>query len=164
MYAADKDGVTLKLKGGETVHFLLIGKLCHQYGYHPEAKGRVVDTACAVTAPGQAKAPTTPTDINTFHRTHGPTHKVLLKETAEQKGVDLSGELHECRGYSMTKGLRKSIARSTHTRAGTLCPSRGLATTAPYCRAGGVYSGGGRVKSRWRKELKTWTASPTTTT
>ena len=38
-------GVTLKLKGGEIVHFLLIGKLSRQYGFHPKAKGRVVDTA-----------------------------------------------------------------------------------------------------------------------
>ena len=52
MDAGDKEGVTLKLNGGETVHFLLIGKLCRQYEYHPEAKGKVVDTACAVIAPG----------------------------------------------------------------------------------------------------------------
>ena len=152
-YAGDKDGVILKLKGGKIVHFPLIGKLCRQYGYHPETKDRVVDTACAVIAPGQAKAPTTPTDINTFYCTYGHTHEVLLKKTEEQQGVNLSGELHECRGCSMAKGIRKPIARSTHTRAGTLCPSRAPAATASYCRIGGVYSGGGRergggVKSR----------------
>ena len=59
-YAGGKDGIALKLKEGETVYFPLVGKLCRQYGYHPEAKGRVVDTACAVIAPGQAKAPTHP--------------------------------------------------------------------------------------------------------
>ena len=145
-YAGDKDHVTLKLKGGETVHFPPIRKRYRQYGYRPEAKGRVVDTSCAVNAPRQAKAPTTPTGINTFHCTYGHTHKVLLKETAEQQDVNLSGELHECRGCSMTKGLRKPIARSTNTRAGTLCPSR-----APYCRRGGVYNGGGR---EWRGRVK----------
>ena len=67
-YAGDKDGVTLKMKG-KTVHFPLIGKLCRQYGYRPEAKGGVVDTACAVIAPGQAKAPTTPIDMQ-----HLPLH------------------------------------------------------------------------------------------
>ena len=77
---------------------------------------RVVDTACAVTVPGKAKAPTTPTDINTLHCTHGHTHEVLLKKTAEQQGVNLSGELHECRGCSIAKGLRKPIAKSAHTR------------------------------------------------
>ena len=75
-YAGNKDGVALKLKRGKAVHFPLIGKLCRQYGYRPEAKGRVVDTACAVHAPGQAKAPTNPTDIYTFHCTCGHTHQV----------------------------------------------------------------------------------------
>ena len=64
-YTGDKAGVTLKLKGGETVFFPLVGKLCRQYGYRPEAAGSMVDTACATIAPGKAKAPTTPTDINT---------------------------------------------------------------------------------------------------
>ena len=44
------------------MHFPLIGKLCRQYGYRPEVKGRVVDTACVVVALGQTKAPSTPTD------------------------------------------------------------------------------------------------------
>ena len=112
-----KDGVTLKLKGGETVFFPLVGKLCHQYGYRPEAAGSMVDTACATIAPGKAKAPTTPTDINILHCTFGHTHEALLKKTATQHGIAYSGELHKCRGCSMAKGLRKPIARSTHTRA-----------------------------------------------
>ena len=95
MYAGDKYGVTLKLKRGKTVHFPLVGKPCPQYGYHPEAKGGVVDTTCAVIAPGQAKAPTTPIDIITFHCTYGHTHEVLLKKTTRLQGVNLSGELHE---------------------------------------------------------------------
>ena len=110
-YAGDKDGITLKLKGGKIVYFPLIGKLCHQY--RPEAEGKVVDTACAVIDPGQAKAPITPTDINTFHCTYGHTHE----QTAEQQEVNLSGELHECRGCSMAKGLRKPITITSHTRA-----------------------------------------------
>ena len=32
-YAGDKDGLTLTLKGGKTVHFPLFGKLCRLYGY-----------------------------------------------------------------------------------------------------------------------------------
>ena len=51
----------------------------------------MVDTACAVITPGHAKAPTTPTDINTFHCTYGHTHEGLLKKTTEQQGVKLSG-------------------------------------------------------------------------
>ena len=142
-YACDKDGVTFKLKGGKTVPFPLIGKLCRQYGYRPGGKDRVISTACAVISPGQAKAPTNPTDINTFYCTYGHTYKVLFKKTAEQQGVNLSGEPHECRGCSMAKGPRKPIARSTHTRAGTLCPFRAPAATAPYCRRGRVYKGEG---------------------
>ena len=153
-YTGDKGGVTLKLKGGETVFFPLVGKLCHQYGVHPEAAGSMVDSACTTIAPGKTKTPTTPTDINILHCTFGDTHEVLLKK--EQQGVNPSGELHECRGCSMAKGPRKPIARSTHTGADTLCLSRAPAAAAPYCQRGGVYSGGrrergGGVKSR-RKE------------
>ena len=153
-YTGDKVGVTLKLKGGETVFFPLVGKLCRQYGFRPEAAGSMVDTACATIALGKTKASTTPTDINILHCTFGHTHEVLLEK--EQQGANPSGELHECRGCSMAKGLRKPIARSTHTGADTLCLSRAPAAAAPYCQRGGVYSGGGRergggVKSR-RKE------------
>ena len=153
-YTGDKGGVTLKLKGGETVFFPLVGKLCRQYGFRPEAAGSMVDSACTTIAPGKTKTPTTPTDINILHCTFGHTHEVLLKK--EQQGVNPSGELHECRGCSMARGLRKSIARSTHTGADILCRSRAPAAAAPYCQRGGVYSGGGRergggVKSR-RKE------------
>ena len=126
----------------------------------------MVDTACAVITSGQAKAPTPPTDINLFYCIHGHTHEGLLKQTANQQGVSLSGELHERRRCSMAKGLRKPIARSTDTRAGPFCPSRAPAALAPHCRRGGVYSGGvysgggrerggnergGRVKSRRRE-------------
>ena len=102
-------------EGGDTVRFPLIEKLYHQYGHRPKAKGGVVDTTWAVIAPGQAKAPPTPTDIKISHCTYGHTHDVLLKNMVEQQGVTLSGELHECRGCSMAKGLRKNTARSTHT-------------------------------------------------
>ena len=117
-YMGDKGGVTLKLKGGEAVFFPLVGKLCRQYGFRPEAAGSMVDSACTTIAPGKTKTPTTPTDINILHCTSGHTHEVLLKK--EQQGVNPSGELHECRGCSMARGLRKSIARSTHTGADTL--------------------------------------------
>ena len=168
-YASDKDGATLKLNGGKTVHFPPIGKLCRQYEYCPETEDRVVDIACAVIAPEQAKAPTTPTDINTFHCTYDHIYKVLHKKTAEQQGVNLSGELHECRGCSLGKGLRKPIAKSTHTRASTLRPTHAPAATAPYCRRGGVYSGGGRerggrVKIKAKEGWKTWATNPTSTT
>ena len=153
-YTGDKDGVTLKLKRGETVFFPLVGKLCRQYGFRPEAAGSMVDTACATIAPGKAKAPTTPTDINILHCTFGHTHEVLLKK--EQQGVNPSGKLHKCRGCPTAKGLSKSTAKSTHTGADTLRLSRAPAAATSYCHRGGVYSGGGRergggVKSRRKK-------------
>ena len=116
-YTGDKNGIILKLNGGETVFSPLVGKLYRQYGYRPEAVGSMVDIACATIVPGKAKAPTTPIDINILHCTFGHTHEVLFKKTATQQGIAYSGELHECRGCSMAKGLRKPIARSTHTRA-----------------------------------------------
>ena len=143
-YTGNKDGVTLKLKGGETVFFPLVGKLCRQYGFRPEAAGSMVDTAFATIAPGKAKAPTTPSDINVLHCTFGHTHEVLLKK--EQQGVNPSGKLHKCRGCPTAKGIWKSTAKSTHTGADTLCLSRTPAAAAPYCQRGGVYSGGGRER------------------
>ena len=119
MYVGVDEGITLKLEGGGEVHFPLLDKLCRQDGYRPEAKDDSVDIACAVIAPGKAKenAPNPPpSDINLYHCTYH-THERLLKKTAKQQGVSLSGELHECQGCSMAKGLRNSIARSTHTRA-----------------------------------------------
>ena len=116
-YAVEESGVTLKLKGEGTVQVPSIGKPCRQYGYRPEATGRMVDIACAVNASGQAKTPTTPTDISLFHCAYGHTDDTLLKQTVKQQGVSLSGELHECRGCSMAKRLRKSIARLTDTQA-----------------------------------------------
>ena len=116
-YTGDKYGITLKLNGEGTVFFPLVGKRYRHYGYRPEVAGSMVDTACVTIAPGKAKAPTIPTDINILHCTFGHTHEVLLKKTATQRGIAYSGDLHECRGCSMAKGLRKPIARSTHTRA-----------------------------------------------
>ena len=52
-YMGDKDSITLKLNGGETVFFPLVGNLYRQYGYRPEAAGSMVDTACATIAPGK---------------------------------------------------------------------------------------------------------------
>ena len=101
--AVEKSGVTLKLKRGGTVQFLLIGKLCRQYGYRPEAAGRTVDTACAVIASGQAKAPTTPTDINIFYCTYGHTRNTAQPngETARsqpQRGASRVPGVLNCKG------------------------------------------------------------------
>ena len=140
MYAGDSDVVTLKLKEGRTLHFPLIGRLCWQYGYRPEAKGRLVNTACVVIAPGQAKAPTTPTDINTLHCTHGHTHEVLLKKTAEQQGIKVSGELHDSGDLSALMGRPAQdlevFGEPQALQSGcTRSQSRGLTMSASYADA-----------------------------
>ena len=166
-YMGDKGGVTLKLKGGETVFFPLVGKLCRQYGFRPEAAGSMVDSACTTIAPGKTKTPTTPTDINILHCTSGHTHEVLLKK--EQQGVNPSGELHECRGCSMARGLRKSSARSTHTGADTLRLSRAPAAAAPLLSKRGSLQRGRARAGRGRQikaegGCKAWTASSASAT
>ena len=40
-------------------------------------------------------------------------HEGALKKTAKQMGVNLEGEMHECKGCSMAKGLRMSIPKKT---------------------------------------------------
>ncbi|CAM9826085.1 unnamed protein product, partial [Hapterophycus canaliculatus] len=110
------EGITISLKDtGEWVLFPFMGNLPCQFGHRVES----VETACAVVAPGTANAPTAPngTDINEFHCTYGHAHEVLLKATAQQLGIKMSGTLRECYGCSMANSLAKPIARSTHTRA-----------------------------------------------
>ena len=83
--AVEESGVTLKLKGGGTDGAIPLNRktLPPMWVPRPEARGRMVDTACAVISPGQAKAPTTSTDINLLHCTFGHTYEVLLKQTAK---------------------------------------------------------------------------------
>ena len=40
-----------------------------------------------------------------------------LRKIAEQQGIVLERKLLECKGCSITNGLRRSIKQSTHTRA-----------------------------------------------
>ena len=57
------------------------------------------ESACATIHPA-VKPPNidTKVDINEFHCSFGHAHKELLLETAKQRGVALTGELHECKG------------------------------------------------------------------
>ena len=115
-YEGGDEGLTVNLNGGGRVFFPKIGRLPCQLGFRPEAESSSLETACAIIAPGKAKAPAT-ADINVFHCTHGHAHEVLLRKTAAQLGVQLTGELHECRGCSMAKGIRKSTSKATTSRA-----------------------------------------------
>ena len=57
-------------------------------------------------------------DINNFHCSFGHVHEGLLRETAKQPNVNLTGTLRECEGCSIAKGRAKLIATTTGTRAG----------------------------------------------
>ena len=63
-YTGDKGGVTLKLKGGETVFFPLVGKLCRQYGFRPEAAGSM--TVLVPQSRRGRRKPPPPPPISTF--------------------------------------------------------------------------------------------------
>ena len=90
-YTGDKDGVTLKLEGGETVFFPLVGKLCRQYEYRPEGAGSMVDTACATIAPGKRKLPPPPL-ISTFSTARSDTlTRYYSKRRRHSKGSPIAG-------------------------------------------------------------------------
>ena len=56
-------------------------------------------------------------DMNDFHCSFGHVHDELLRETAKQRNVNLTGTLRECQGCSIAKGRAKPIATTTGTRA-----------------------------------------------
>ena len=78
---------------------------------------RVDETDNATIAPGPTPSNRdTPDDINTFHVAHAHALEEALRKTTKQIGVTLEGELHECKGCSMTKGIRMSIPFKTDNR------------------------------------------------
>ena len=76
------------------------------------------DSACATIVPA-VKPPNidTEVDISEFHCSFGHVHRELLLETAKQRGVTLTGELHECKGCSMAKRRKELTAKTTKRRA-----------------------------------------------
>ena len=99
--AGVKDTVTVKLKEGKTVYLPLTGKLSRQYRYRPEAKGRVVDTACA----GKQKLPSPPL-TSTFSTALTATHtrccsreRRSSKESTPAGYSTSAGDVQMGRGY-----------------------------------------------------------------
>ena len=86
----DKDACTLQLKSGTSVCFPKIGSLF----FIQACPLPPPEHAFAVIAPGLTPT-TSPVDLNASHSAHG------------QTGVILEGTLHEYKGCSMAKGLRK---------------------------------------------------------
>ena len=99
------------------------------------------DSACATIVPG-VKPPNidTEVDINEFHCSFGHVHKELLLEMAKQRGVTLTGELHERKGCSIAKGRKKPIAKTTKSRA----DKRGGRVFLDVCGPKSVRSIGGK--------------------
>ena len=56
-------------------------------------------------------------DINNFHCSFDHVHEGLLRETAKQQHINLTGTLRECQGCSIAKGRAKTISTTTRTRA-----------------------------------------------
>ncbi|CAB1116999.1 unnamed protein product [Ectocarpus sp. CCAP 1310/34] len=110
-----KHDLELERVGGESVHFPRCGNLYVRNGSRTHN-----EHASPTIAPGNAKAPSTPVDINDFHCAHGHSHEVLLRTTAKQQGTMLVGELLECLGCSTAKGLSTPIPNKTSTRAAKL--------------------------------------------
>ena len=135
-YRGDGDGVTLFCKSGRWFFAPTVGKLDRMRGYRARS-----DSACATIVPG-VKPPNidTEVDINEFHCSFGHVHKELLLETAKQRGVTLTGELHECKGCSMAKGRKKPIAKTTKSRA----DKRGGRVFLDVCGPKSVRSIGGK--------------------
>ncbi|CAB1105000.1 unnamed protein product [Ectocarpus sp. CCAP 1310/34] len=108
----NKNELELERGGGEGVYFPRCGNLYVQNGFRTHT-----EHSHAAIAPGNAKAPSAPVDINDFHCAHGHSHEVLLRTTAKQQGTKLVGELRECLGCSTAKGISKPIPNKTSTRA-----------------------------------------------
>ena len=91
-YRGDGDGVTLFCKSGRWFFAPTVGKLDQMRGYRERS-----DSACATDAPA-AKPPNMDTDVDTslFHCSFRHVQKELLLDTAKQRGVTLTEELHEC--------------------------------------------------------------------
>ena len=101
-YRGDGDGVTLFCKSGRWFFAPTIGKLDQMRGYRART-----DSAYATIAPA-VKPPNidTEVDVNKFHCSFGNYHKEHLLETAKQRGVTLTGELHECKGARWPRDAR----------------------------------------------------------
>ena len=123
-HTGNKNGVTVKFKTGETLFFSLVGRLNFLYAYRSGALND--ENANAVIAPvPELSRRSTPVDINAFHATHAYAHEGALRKTVEQMGVTHKGELHECKGCSMAKGIRMPIPSKTHGRAVYALAGRG---------------------------------------
>ena len=104
-YTGKKNGVIVKFKTGKTLFFPSVGRLNVLYAYRPGVLND--ENTNAVIAPGPEPS----------NRGTPIAHEGALRKTAKQMGVTLKGELHECKGCSMAKGIRMQFPSKTHERA-----------------------------------------------
>ena len=56
-------------------------------------------------------------DVNDLHSSLGQAHDTVLRETARQMGITVTGRLGYCDGYAGGKEIRKAVAKSMSCRA-----------------------------------------------
>ena len=116
-YTGNQEDVTVFFTTVETLFFQFIGRLDFLYAYRPGML--VVETTKAIIAPGPTpRNRNIHGNINYIHFAHAHVHKGALRKTNKQIGVTLEGELHECKGRSMVKGIDMSIPSRTDNCAG----------------------------------------------
>ena len=93
-------------------------------------------TAAAVLAPGlrpfSVGKPRKMTDINAFYFSSGHLNERLLRVTAKQQGVTLTGVLQPCGGCLEATCVRAGVPRRTTSRAGTPMETVHIDLVGPY--------------------------------
>ena len=114
-YFGTKNGVELQFKSGRTLQARKFGRTSVVRGYRMTRNDNKAFRATI--APG-VNPPNfdMDVDINDFHCLFGHAHEGLLRETANQRNVNLTGTLRECQGCSIAEGRAKPIS-TTSTRA-----------------------------------------------
>ena len=103
-----------------------------------------MENAASVLAPAKhpfsVGKPTKDVDINFFHVSLSHANETLLRATAEQQGIQLTGVLQPCAGCAEAKGRRASVSRRHGLRAGAVLDVVHLDLTGPHPRTlGGSY-------------------------
>ena len=111
-----KNGVNSQFKSGQKLQARKFGRTIVLRGY---CMTRNDDKAFRATIAPGVKPPNfnMDVDINDFNCSFGHVHEGLLRETAKQQNVNLTGTLRECQGCSIAKGRATPIATTTGTRA-----------------------------------------------
>ena len=115
-YFGTKNGVELQFKSGRTLQARTFGRTNVLRGYRITRNG---DKAFRATIAPGVEPPNCnmDVDINDFHCSFGHGNEGLLRETAKQRNINLTGTLRECQGCSIAKGRAKPISTTTGTRA-----------------------------------------------